>query len=327
MSIQRSKIQSILPIILAIVLPGIGMYSNAQAHEMTNGELVFGWAVTSTIFYALWLIFGRIWNLESRSQRLSAFVVMMLFMVMLPHLVTLFTDHELPETNILASVRVFMAMILMMAMQFAMHSQNNITKLQLEKEQLLSENLKVQLTALQNKVDPHFLFNSMNTLLAMVKRGNEQSEQFIISLSDFYRQTLQNNDNPTVAISKELQVLESYLFLMKSRNEHGVSIEMNIPQEILPKHLPTLALQIVLENCFKHNSMSTNNPLSIRIDTDIHNNITVSNNIQPKFGNVEKSGFGLDLLKKRYALLGVKDAVKVLTTEETFTVKLKMIAP
>jgi len=300
------------------------MYSNAQVHEMTNYRLVSGWAVASTVFYFLWLTFWKIWGVEQKIYRVGAFCLLIMVMILLPHIAAHF-GHELPESKTLASVRAFMVMILMISIQFAMKSQSSIAKLQLEKQTLLSENLRVQLTALQHKVDPHFLFNSMNTLLAMVKRGNKNSEQFIISLSDFYRQTLKNNENTTLPISKELQVMKSYLFLMKSRNVQGVNIDIDVPAEVQTKHLPTLALQIALENCFKHNSMSSKHPLNITVQADDDEFITVTNNIQPKFGEEVKSGLGLDLLKKRYSLLGVEDAVSIDQSEDTFIVNLKML--
>ena len=325
MHIEKNNIHIILPLVLAIILPGIRMFSHAQAYDLTNREITLGWVMASIINYVLWLVLWKLWNIEYKSKRLGAFILVILFMIILPHLTTLLSTYEFPESNMRASVRYVLVMMLIVTVQFAIRSQNNITKLQLEKEQLLSENLRVQLTALQNKVDPHFLFNSMNTLLAMVKRGNENSEQFIISLSDFYRQILKNNENTTLPISEEIQVLESYLFLMKSRNTKGVKIKISVPHEMQVKHLPTLALQTTIENCFKHNSMSSKQPLIIKVQAEVDDYISVTNNVQPKFGDLGKSGVGLDLLRKRYALLGIDDAVRIDQNKESYTAQLKML--
>ncbi|MEL7063062.1 MAG: histidine kinase, partial [Bacteroidota bacterium] len=102
-------------------------------------------------------------------------------------------------------------MILFLGIQYVLHSQRKSSRLFLEKERLQTENYKSQLQVLQAKIDPHFLFNSLNTLRSMVRQSHENSEQFILSLSDFYRQTLTYNENTQLQLSEELAVLESYI--------------------------------------------------------------------------------------------------------------------
>ena len=118
--------------------------------------------------------------------------------------------------------------MLIVIIQFAIRSQANIAKLQLEKEQLLTENYKTQLKAIRNQIDPHFLFNSFNTLRSMIRYNHPKSEDFVISLSEFYRQTLKSHENVNLPLAEELSVLKSYLFLMKTRNEKAVFDEFKI---------------------------------------------------------------------------------------------------
>ncbi|MEM6699259.1 MAG: histidine kinase [Bacteroidota bacterium] len=205
-------------------------------------------------------------------------------------------------------------------------TQEKVTTLLLEKEQLQSENFKIQLKELRNQMDPHFFFNSLNTLRSMVRQNHANAEQFIIGLSDFYRQILKNNDNTTLPLSKEVAVLESYLFLMKNRNEKALQIDLEEMNETYSHYkIPTLALQSVVENCFKHNSMTSKMPLHIEVRYIDDGYVEVKNNIQPKLGGVDSTGYGLDLLRKRYELMNVADGVLIEQSPDQFRVKLKLI--
>ncbi|MEL7341707.1 MAG: histidine kinase, partial [Bacteroidota bacterium] len=229
------------------------------------------------------------------------------------------------QTRLPEIARILFSFCLFLIIQYTLRTQSNLSRLQLEKEQIQTENYKAQLKVLHAKIDPHFLFNSLNTLRSMVRQAHPNSEQFILSLSDFYRQTLKYNENTKLRLSEELTVLESYLFLMKNRNEKAVFWNINIDPSLHTASLPTLALQIVVENCFKHNSMTARNPLRI----DIHNTddgyIEVKNNLQPKFGAVESMGYGLHVLGKRYELMGISEGALIEESAEHFCVKLKLI--
>ena len=159
----------------------------------------------------------------------------------------------------------------------------------------------------------------------MVRQSHHTSEQFIMSLSDFYRQTLKYNENTTLPLAEELAVLESYLFVMKSRSEAAMAIHIQTDARWENHHLPTMALQGVVENCFKHNSMTSKQPLHIHIQTNELGFIEVCNNKQPKLGEQATSGVGLNLLHKRYALLDAPNGVKVMDTPDQFCVHLQLL--
>jgi two-component system LytT family sensor kinase len=234
-----------------------------------------------------------------------------------------FSDQD--QFRIFNYFRAILPVIIFLPVQYALKTQQQNARLQLENEQMKSENYKVQLKVLRAQIDPHFLFNSLNTLRSMVRNHHINSERFIMSLSDFYRQTLKHNENTTLRVSEELKVLQSYLFLMKSRNEEAVSIHLDINPSFLQFHLPTLALQTVVENCFKHNSMTSKNPLHIDISNTEDNYIMVKNNIQSKIGKSDSFGHGLESLKKRYEFMNISKAVIIEQTPEYFSVKLKLV--
>lgn len=321
----KSRIDVILPIALSVILPGIVLYANQESPRLEDLGVFKRWLIASVFMYLMWYQLWYLWDANSGKKRYWVFLALVVF------LATVYTSLRLSDSSVLDGMKWFylfrfmMGCVMFLTIQYSLITQRTIMGLQLEKGQIQTENYRAQLKALRSQVDPHFLFNSLNTLRSMVRQQHANSEKFIMSLSDFYRQTLKHNENTTLPLEEELAVLESYLFLMKSRNDEAVSVTIEADPALHQRHLPTLALQVMVENCFKHNSMTTRSPLKIQVHTVEDNYIEVRNNIQPKIGDESSSGRGLDLLRKRYALMDVPDAVIVSETDEHFSVKLKLI--
>ena len=125
----------------------------------------------------------------------------------------------------------------------------------IENEHLKHQNLQKELSALKNQIDPHFLFNSLNSLTSLI-RDNEAATQFVKKLSYMYRYILQSGDTDLVSIREELKFLESYTYLMKTRYRERFTIEVNIAENLKGKKIPPLALQLLVENAVKHNEIS-----------------------------------------------------------------------
>ena len=321
----KSKINTILPIALVLVLPGLGIYSNIDSPQMSDALVAGAWIISSVILYILWYLLWYLWEAKPGLQRRSLIITLLLFLT----LVTIASARlNLEGAGLLQLhplLRLALSSILFLSIQYTLKTQQRLARLLLEKEQLQTEHYRMQLKALRANIDPHFLFNSLNTLRSMVRQQHNNSEEFIISLSDFYRSTLKHNDNTLLPLEEELAVLQSYLFVMKSRNEEAVAIHIETDNQLLGKYIPTLALQIVVENCFKHNSMTSKMPLRIDIVNTNDMYITVSNNLQPKIEPQESSGYGLDLLRKRYELMNIPEGVIVEQTPDKFNVKLKLV--
>ncbi|WP_144802351.1 sensor histidine kinase [Maribacter sp. MAR_2009_72] len=192
----------------------------------------------------------------------------------------------------------------------------------IENEQLKQQNLENELAALKNQIDPHFLFNSLNSLTSLV-RENEKATQFVNKLSYMYRYILQSSDTNLVTLKEELKFLESYAFLMNTRYRDRLRIAIDIAPEVLGHRLPPLALQLLVENSVKHNEISATNPLTVKVYS--HNGkIIVENPIRGRSTLAEGTGTGLINLKKRYVLL-LKQEVVVSTTDGIFKVELPLI--
>ncbi len=322
---MKTNINVILPIALSVLLPGLSFYTNSGWLIPERLGFFGSWFIASISLYILWYLLWFLWGLTSGFKQWWSLLLPAAFVGLIFGILYLLIFKDAEDLKWYFVLRITLAAILFLAIQYALKAQQNISRLQLEKEQIQKENYRVQLKALQAKIDPHFLFNSLNTLRSMVRQQHTNSEQFIMSLSDFYRQTLNHNEDTILPLSEELEVLHSYLFLMKNRNEKAVSVSVDIDDSLRQFHLPTLALQGVVENCFKHNSMTTKRPLHIEINNTDDYYIVVSNNIQPKIGDKNSSGYGLELLRKRYELMNVQQGVIIEQAPNQFTVKLKLI--
>jgi sensor histidine kinase YesM len=192
-------------------------------------------------------------------------------------------------------------------------------------EELKRENLQAKYEALKNQVNPHFLFNSLNTLSGLVEQKPELATDFIKKLSDIYRYVLEQNDKELVSINDELKFVEDYVFLSQMRFGKGLIFYSHLTKNQNSQVAP-LGIQMVVENAIKHNIISDDMPLKIEMESE-NGFIVVKNNLQKKKTIISgKEPLGLENLKKRYAYLsGVE--VEVIESDGKFIVKLPIIEP
>lgn len=192
-----------------------------------------------------------------------------------------------------------------------------------ELEKARADKLEAQLEALKQQVNPHFLFNSLNTLKSMVEIGDRNAPEFIVRLSDFYRGTLENRRKSLILLTEELEILDSYMYLLKARFEEGIDLELNLTAEHRNSLIPTFTLQLLTENCIKHNVISLEQTLYIRIFSEA-DYIVVANNIQPKRSVEQSTRAGLEYINDRYRRLQ-ENPVVILREAGQFIVKLPVI--
>lgn len=174
-------------------------------------------------------------------------------------------------------------------------------KIAVENETLRAENLGSRYEALKNQLDPHFLFNSLNTLSALIEENPDKAEDFIQQLSVVLRYTLKNEE--VVTLAEELECVRSYCLMMKMRYgdnlvfDHGIDHDTYDNYYVLP-----LSIQGLIENAIKHNVISSKQHLTVHIHTDDDNHLIISNKIQPKIGKEEGTGIGLANLAERYRI-------------------------
>ena len=170
-----------------------------------------------------------------------------------------------------------------------------------ENESLRAENLTSRYEALKTQMDPHFLFNSLNTLKTLIDIDSDKAEDFVHQLSTVLRYTLKNEEVVTLAM--ELDCVRSYCQMMKIRYGDNLVFDHHIDHEKYDNyHVLPLSIQGLIENAIKHNVISSKQPLMVRILTDDSNHLIVSNEIHPKIGKEEGSGIGLSNLSERYRI-------------------------
>lgn len=172
-------------------------------------------------------------------------------------------------------------------------------------QRLEQEKVEIQIRGLQAQVNPHFLFNSLNSLSALIEDKNtQQAGRFLDELSTVYRYLLRANEAPLVPLTAELDFLDSYYHLLKTR--HGDSLTM--VRHVLPstetRQVPPLTLQLLIENAVKHNVILPDQPLTIQLSTDEANRLVVRNNIQRKPTRALSNGVGLSNILAKYQMLG-----------------------
>lgn len=195
----------------------------------------------------------------------------------------------------------------------------------LENERLRSENVLAQYNMLATQVNPHFLFNSLNSLSSLVREDeNKKSLKYIDELSDIFRYTLNPNQKGESILKNELDFLNAYMYMMKIRYEGKLHFDIKIDERYLSYHLPMLSLQTLIENVVKHNEISEDKPMTAHICTTGDDMLVISNRIQRKIKPAGQRGIGLENLNSRYRLMFSRSII-VENNGETFTVKLPLI--
>ena len=172
-----------------------------------------------------------------------------------------------------------------------------------ETEQLKKEYMQSQLLGLKSQVNPHFLFNSLNSLSSLINENQEKAEIFLDEMSKVYRYLLRNSDDQLVTLETELQFINSYSYLLKSRYVDGIEISMKINEEDKQQMLPPLTLQVLVEYAHNANMISRDNPLNIRISSLENGWLEIRNNVQKKVVEEEADNSGIENISNKFRLL------------------------
>lgn len=183
---------------------------------------------------------------------------------------------------------------------------------------LEKEKAERQLQALQSQINPHFLFNNFNTLMALIEEDQQGALEYVEALSDFYRHILQYRDVDLIPLTTELEIVQGFLNLLGKR--YGGHLQVKVDLKDTGCMVVPLALQMLLENAVKHNVVAASQPLQVEIFR-ANGHLVVQNNLQPKISTAPSTAFGLQGIKQRYELLG-----KAVVVEKTAT-KFKVLLP
>lgn len=192
-----------------------------------------------------------------------------------------------------------------------------------EKEELKREGVTAEFEALKNQINPHFLFNSLNTLSSLIEENPKTANDFVQRLSTVYRYVLTQKNKDVVTLREELQFVQSYIYLNQIRFGNNLRVHMHIDSEYHSKKIVTLSLQMLVENAIKHNIISKDFPLTIYIGVH-QGRLFVRNNLQQKTSTADSNGIGLNNIVHRYSML-TSEPVEVTDNTEDFIVSLPLL--
>lgn len=223
------------------------------------------------------------------------------------------TIHYVKDLTVLIISFLFTALIYLI---------NENQKKMTENQSLVIENLTNKYNALKNQTNPHFLFNSLNTLNGLIGYDDDRAHEYVEQLSAVFRYTMQ--DRSLIKVTDELQFVESYIYLMKIRYNDGLLVHIRNVDFDQDRYILPFGLQILIENAIKHNVVSRKDPLCILIEATENETLRVENNYQPKQGEKDTTGLGLTNLNERYRLMLDKE-IKIIFDDKTFAVEVPLI--
>ncbi|GAB2535568.1 sensor histidine kinase [Spirosoma aerophilum] len=193
-----------------------------------------------------------------------------------------------------------------------------------QNEKLKKNKLKHQLDTLKSQINPHFLFNSLNSLSMLIYENPRQAENFVDEISNVYRYLLRANEQELTPLARELQFIRSYFQLLKTRYGVGIDLKIEVDDWQMERKIPPLTLQLLVENAVKHNVILPESPLVVTIRTQ-GQTLVVQNNLQRKKTAVPSNKVGLANIATKYRLLGQRE-VEIKEVDGQFTITLPLLS-
>jgi len=316
---KEFRFNKYLPHILIAMLSIIAVVQNIQlSHDGDWRFLLFNFFFVYVFLMAIWLINAYFMNAKFYIIIGVNFIIVLLNTIFVK---LIYNPNLLPTFPI----RIVIVTLLFVAIQQSLRLRKQKETLMLENVQLKSEAYKAELENLKSQMNPHFLFNSLTTLQALIRKDKEVAEEFVVKLSELYRIYTQNSLIDKVSLENEVELMQSYFYLMKIRFEEGFEYSVEVNNKSMVRFIPSFTLQQIIENCFKHNLVSVEKPLRISVYQKDENSVSIRNNIQSKISTKQSSKKGLENLSKRYDLMGIENGVLIDQDDLFFEVTLKLM--
>lgn len=318
----KALVTSILVFFTIVFLHQGSLFFNKDGSSVFNKVMAFELTATFVFLFAIFLVqrgISSFMNLKLKNSPTAlkssieallviSSAVLLLFITVLIPFYLVFPEIDIIDKKIRLNY-IFMAIL---ALFFYYFGEREQSKRRLQKELLRSaklqkESFEAQLQNLRNQMNPHFLFNSLNVLVTLIKIDQDRAVKFVQKLSEVYRAFLQNSEKELISLYEELKVVKAYNYLLKTRFGDSIAFESDIPEEKKKLFLPPGALQSLIENAVKHNGSTRQNPLVIKVFT-VENKLIVSNKIKARKSAAASTNTGLKNLINRYKFLTNKKA-------------------
>lgn len=318
--------------IVGILIQGVHIFSSFHhfiKYTSIGWSLAFtGWLGNSSIDYFTSKKLD--WTKNQKKSNTISLLMYIVFGLIYCFLIPYFYDlwwgvsrEEIFFDVFVKGLMIFSVDLIVVLMFYSTRLANHWNKSIEKNEELKRENLVAKFEALKNQVNPHFLFNSLNTLSGVIEQKPELGTAFIKKLSDIYRYVLEQSDKEMVSLNEEMKFVDDYIFLLKMRFGDALIFNSDLA-DINNNQIAPLGLQMLIENAIKHNIISDDMPLKIEISS-VDGFVLLKNNIQTKTTIAsDKKPQGLENLKKRYAYLS-EISMEIIESDGEFIVKLPLI--
>lgn len=305
-----SRSERVLPIAVAIITPAISLLNNSlYLNEVDYTSLIINYFRGVFILLVLWYL--NKWLLlrteKTRTKRSKYAIILIVNAVIVVAVSTLSASGLAADiagefSFLFVFVRLTLIILVFNIILRVFQEQKKNADLQVQNLSLKTENLKFQVDMLKQQINPHFLFNSLNTLLDLVESESEDAVEYIQNFSGLYRNVLQSAQYDFITLHQELEFLDAYCNLLSVRFKEAFDLKIEIEPSKKNLMIPPLSLQFLVENAVKHNQLSVDEPLGISIkETD--GMLIVSNKMKLKEFSVPGEKVGLINLQQRFSIL------------------------
>lgn len=333
--------------LITVLLVGLGMPVYYKTRYFLTGDLtlddIFSVFLIADIFFPLSLAAAMVYGYQfmekrflkssSKASTLLIMVIKMLILVVLATCVTIsyawfFFTYIVPYPVGSEFYFDFVLMSLLVPLfvngvGMTLHYYQQWKSESSQRQSLEEENIKAQFEILKNQVNPHFLFNCFNALSVLIKESQSRADEFLKHLARVYRFVLEVKEKELIKVREELEVMQSYVHLMKGRLGDKLTVTLNVPEAQQEYYIPPLTLQILMENALKHNKATKDEPLRIDIEMNDRNEISFKNNLN-LVQDVQSTNIGLKNIIERYEYLS-DSGIQIEKSAESFAVSVPLI--
>ncbi|WP_010179317.1 sensor histidine kinase [Aquimarina agarilytica] len=304
-------------------------------------SVIIGWSVSLFFTICDWFIIRFILislrkkypHFRDDVKRISIFLIAIISTVIIVDFVggallsmtlNLFSLNASHKVQLKILIPIILITIMIMAIYEAIYYYVRLKKSIREEEQAKQVMIQAQLDTLRNQAQPHFLFNSLNTLRDIIDQDSkEDAKGFVDNLADVYRFIIESGNSNLISLEKELKFAKAYIHIQSERFGDSLKLNWNIPIDKLLVMIVPMSLQLLLENAIKHNIISKSKPLLVTV-TIKDDNLVVSNKIQVKSTQIASTKVGLKNIEKRYQLISSKTPI-ITNDGEYFIVSLPLL--
>ncbi len=311
------KLEKYQSLFVLVIITLNNLFSNLSELLKNNIESYYSCLMGSLLWAGFFLGMTPVIRIQIRKWIVLSIVIISLGSL---YLYPIYFPNKLDKVG---EYPILLAMTIINIMVFVLVTYREKKEKEKELEQLKQAQTQAKLSSLKDQLSPHFLFNTLNTITSI---SQEQTvKDFVDEVANIYRYVLQFKEVDSVTLRQEMEFIQSYLYIIKSRLEGGIDFDINIENEnLLDSKMPPLTLQMLIENAVKHNSTSIDKPLSIKLFTTEGPMLVVQNIYQPKLSVLPGNETGLKNIAERYRLLYKKEIV-VENKNGFFTVKLPIV--